>query len=82
MGHIGHMGHIYRGDIGMTYNATTMLAGLFQPVDLSLPQDWRFAYEERAAIMEYCGNLPRTEAERRALFEVANCMKESEERTN
>jgi hypothetical protein len=27
-------------------------------------------FEERAAIMEFCGNLPREEAERRALEEV------------
>ncbi len=31
------------------------------------PADWHEAYEERAAIMEYLGGLPRPEAERRAL---------------
>lgn len=28
-------------------------------------------FEERAAIMEFCGNLPRVEAERRARVEAA-----------
>jgi len=30
------------------------------------PEDWQEQFEERAAIMEYDGNLPRREAERRA----------------
>ena len=70
----------------MAYDAAGFLAGLFQERDWlspdGLPKDWRTAYEERAGIMEYCGNLPRTEAERLALLEVVNCMKESEERIN
>jgi hypothetical protein len=32
--------------------------------------DQRFQFEERAAICEYDGNLPRDEAERMALAEV------------
>ncbi len=59
----------------MKYNAVMFLAGLFKPRPCFLPDDlseeWRFAYEERAAIMEYCGNIPREEAERRALMEAA-----------
>ncbi len=27
------------------------------------PEDWREVYEERAAIMEYDGNMPRPQAE-------------------
>lgn len=30
------------------------------------PEEWREAFEERAAIMEYSGGLPRHEAERQA----------------
>ena len=34
------------------------------PIDIAAwPQDWREEYEERAAIMEYDGNLSRDEAE-------------------
>ena len=59
----------------MKYDAVAFLAGLFRPercitvADLS--GDWRVAYEERAGIMEYHGNLPRREAEQRALAEIA-----------
>lgn len=31
---------------------------------------WREAYEERAAIIEFCANLPRAEAERRAESDI------------
>ena len=58
----------------MTYNAVAFLAGLFRPgpciTVADLKGDWRVAFEERAGIMEYCGNLPRPEAERRALAEI------------
>ena len=30
------------------------------------PEDWRFAFQERAALMEYSGELPRDVAEREA----------------
>lgn len=30
------------------------------------PTEWREDYEERAAIIEYCGNVPRREAEKLA----------------
>jgi len=30
------------------------------------PEEWRFAFEERAALMEYSGELPRDVAEREA----------------
>ena len=34
------------------------------PADVNdWPEDWRYVYEERAAIMEYDGNLTRQEAE-------------------
>jgi hypothetical protein len=34
------------------------------------PAEWREDFEERAAIMEYDGNLPRAEAERLAFEDV------------
>jgi len=30
------------------------------------PESWRFLYEERAGLMEFCGGLSRAEAERQA----------------
>jgi hypothetical protein len=39
-----------------------------------LPPDWRAAYEERAAIMEFEGSLPRERAEELALRDVLNQM--------
>ena len=36
----------------------------------SLPMEWRIEYEERAAILEYDGGLPREEAEVLALREI------------
>lgn len=38
----------------------------------ALPGDWREIYEERAAIMEFDGRLPRERAEVLALAEVWN----------
>jgi hypothetical protein len=35
-----------------------------------LDEERRFLFEERAAIIEFCGNLPRGEAERLARLEV------------
>lgn len=37
---------------------------------MTLTHEERYRYEERAAIMEYDGGLPRAEAERLALEEV------------
>lgn len=58
----------------MAFDAATFLAGLFGPMPgpypEELPEDLRFAYEERAAIKEYCGNMSRSEAERQAWAEV------------
>jgi hypothetical protein len=35
-----------------------------------LPKDWRFEWEERAAIMEYDGGLSREDAERAAWDDI------------
>lgn len=34
------------------------------------PEDWLFLCHERAGIMEFQGNLPRAEAERRAAEDI------------
>ncbi len=44
-----------------------------------LPGDWRCVFEERAAIMEYHGELPRELAEAKALDETVRMM-EAEKR--
>ena len=48
-----------------------LLAGI--AVD-DLPGDWRCVFEERAAIMEYHGELPRELAEAKALTETVRLM--------
>jgi len=40
-----------------------------------LPPDWRAVFEERAAIMEFDGNLPRARAEELALRDTLNEMR-------
>jgi hypothetical protein len=45
-----------------------------------LPPDWHQLWDERAAIMEYEGKLPRERAEFLALLEVRRMMKESGEK--
>jgi hypothetical protein len=40
-----------------------------------LPPDWRFVWEERAAIMEYDGGLPKEHAEAAALTDVLELMR-------
>ena len=46
------------------------------PCDLNeLPMDWRIEYEERAAILEYDGGLSREDADKQALIEIAERIK-------
>jgi hypothetical protein len=49
-----------------------VLAVAMAPDDL--PADWHLVWDERAAIMEYDGGLPREQAEARALAEVVRSM--------
>ena len=49
-------------------------ARIRSPTDL--PPDWYDTWAERAAIMEYDGNLPREEAERLARAETASLRSE------
>jgi hypothetical protein len=44
-------------------------------VPAELPLEWHVAWDERAAIIEYDGGLPREEAEARALAEILRLMK-------
>lgn len=74
----------------MRYDAVAFLESLFElptggnegnqqetdpaiaPADL--PADWHLAWDERAAIMEYDGGLPRERAESLALAEIIRAM--------
>ncbi len=40
-----------------------------------LPPDWHLLWDERAAIMEYDGGLPRERAEARALADILDQMR-------
>jgi len=68
------------------FDAATFLEGLFRPADTGdpsapdigpddLPGDWRVEFEERAAIKEYDGGLPRERAEAEALAEIVTQIK-------
>jgi hypothetical protein len=47
-----------------------------EQVRKKMTDDQKCFYEERAAILEYVGRLPRTEAEARALWEVMGYRKQ------
>jgi hypothetical protein len=70
----------------MRYDAVAFLEGLFRspagealpdimPTDL--PADWYALWEERAAIMEYDGGLPKEHAEAAALTDTLRRMREA-----
>ncbi len=69
-------------EVFMKYDAVTFLESLFQRADAAPPApdeirvedldpEWRIEWEERAAIMEYDGGLPREQAEAAALADIA-----------
>ena len=65
----------------MKYDAVVFLESLFQlpaVVPGDLPADWHVLWDERAAIMEYDGGLPRELAEHLALTEVVRQMAEAQ----
>ena len=72
------------------FDARSFLEGLYQPdspdseeADLGLddlPADLRVEFEERAAIMEFDGRLPRERAEALALAEALRRMRKTEGR--
>jgi hypothetical protein len=74
----------------MVYDAVEFLESLFQrgaeagpvcdPSSADLPPDWHFVWDERAAIMEYDGGLPRERAEAEALRYVVEMMRRPGER--
>ena len=58
----------------------TALAEGVTSVDMTadqLPVDWHLLWDERAAIMEYEGGLPRERAEAQALSDILNQMRRS-----
>ncbi|HAU38881.1 MAG TPA: hypothetical protein DCX07_14350 [Phycisphaerales bacterium] len=59
---------------------TTVLARYGEVSVESLPGDWRVWFEERAAIKEYDGGLPRERAEAEALAETVRMMRASKRR--
>jgi hypothetical protein len=68
----------------MNYNLKEFLRGLFAPPagggapDLTpddLPPEWHLAWDERAAIMEVDGKLPREHAEAAALADILTIMR-------
>ncbi len=72
----------------MKYDATSFLESLFrQPPEAAAPDyeirvedldmDWRVEWEERAAVMEYDGGLPRERAEALALAEIVREMEQA-----
>jgi hypothetical protein len=68
-----------RGELDVRYDAVAFLEGLFKRAPDLTPDDlsaaWREVYEERAAIREYDGGLPRELAEHHALLDVLDLMK-------
>jgi hypothetical protein len=59
----------------LVHDALLAEAGLHTtPADL--PADWHLAWDERAAIMEYDGGLPREQAEARALTDILRIIRE------
>lgn len=77
-------GGMHRG-VPMKYDATAFLESLFRPSPKAaapdtdvrvedLDMDWRVEWEERAAVMEYDGGLPRERAEALALTEIVRAM--------
>lgn len=77
----------------MSFDARAFLTGLFQPelatgtgaalepdpavTPADLPPEWREHYEERAAIMEHDGHLPREYAEAMALDIIVHQMRQA-----
>jgi hypothetical protein len=69
-----------------TYNLKEFLRGLFDPpqadgpegiTPADLPPEWHFAWDERAAIMEVDGRLPREHAEAAALADILIRMRQA-----
>jgi hypothetical protein len=52
-------------------------AATVEPTPSDLPSDWHLLWDERAAIMEYDGGLPRERAEAEAFKDILRCMREA-----
>ena len=76
----------------MSYDAVEFLCGLYRPnaaetvepapaqalTPGDLPVEWWELWDERAAIMEFDGNMPRERAEALALADIVERMKRGE----
>ena len=63
----------------MSFDAVSFLHGLYEPEipeSPDLPLEWHFEWDERAAIMEFDGEMPREQAEMLALQDVHRRMRE------
>ena len=58
---------------GTTQRSPGAVTTVILPVDLR--GEWHYLWDERAAIMEYDGGLPREKAEHLAMIEVVELMK-------
>jgi len=69
--------------VSVSFDARKFLTDLFRPAPAGRPDDlnqyWRDRYEERAGIMEYCGNLLRRQAEALAWAETVRLLKEEKD---
>ncbi len=54
-------------------------ADILEALVADLPADWHFLWDERAAIREYCGGLPRERAEALALADILAEMRRAAE---
>jgi len=54
----------------------TKLIDKTEPVGEQIPTEWAYELEERSAILEYDGGLSREDADKQALIEINNRMKE------
>ncbi len=66
---VGFLDGLFSADGGVS---ETRVIPPLTPNDL--PADWHFLWDERAAIMEYDGGLPREHAEAAALADIIEIM--------
>lgn len=61
----------------MSFDAKTFLQSLFETqVSEDLPPEWVEDYEERAAILQFDGGMSREKADREALQEIIERLKQ------
>lgn len=65
---------LFRSEAASDHTAGPVAAALLALAPEDLPAEWHFLWDERAAIMEYDGELPRERAEALALAEIRRLM--------